>query len=383
MSGVRIPLVDVKRQHRALSPELTAAFQRVLQSSRYILGEEVERFEQEVAEYLGVPHSVGVSSGTDALMVAMSALGVGPGDEVITTPFSFFATVGSILRIGAVPRFVDVEPAGYNLDPVAVAAAITERTRAVLCVHLFGEPANLTLLRSLCDARCIALIEDGAQALGAAFGARRVGAWGDAGCFSFFPSKPLGGFGDGGLITTKDAVLAERCGLLRAHGSPKPHMHEMLGGNHRLDALQAALLRVKLPHLDAWRTRRAEHVAAYDDALEGCVGLIPRDGGTLGASPPTSAHAHYTRRLAPSHVERREEILAAMMHAGVQTAVYYRKPLYAQSVPELQACLLGDEAQRCPNVEQRCGEVITLPLFPEMTPDERDHVVAALREALA
>lgn len=382
MSETRIPLVDIERQHRALQRELTSAFERVLHSSRFILGEEVEGLESELASYLGVPHAIGVSSGTDALVVALLALGVRPGDEVITTPFSFFATVGSILRIGAVPRFADIEPAGFNLDAGAVSRAITSRTRAVLCVHLFGQPANLVALREICDARGIALVEDGAQALSAEVAGRRVGAWGDASCFSFFPSKPLGGFGDGGLVAVRDPELAKRCRLLRAHGSPSPHHHVLLGGNHRLDALQAALLRVKLPHLDAWQAARAEHAAAYDAALAGCAGLLGGCVGTLHTSPQKSAHAHYTLRLAPAHVERRSEILAAMDRAGIQTAVYYRRPLYSQGVPELRLSLKGDEARCCPNVEARCREVITLPIFPELSVAERTRVCDSLLEQL-
>lgn len=382
MSHSEIPLVDVGRQHERLEGRLAAAFTRVLRSSRFILGEEVKTFEQEVAAYLGVPETVGVSSGTDALVLALLASGVRSGDEVVTTPFSFFATVGSILRIGAIPRFADIGRDDFNIDPAAVERAITPRTRAVICVHLFGDPADALKLRSLCDASGVKLIEDAAQAMSAESSGRKVGAWGDFGCFSFFPSKPLGGLGDGGLISAATPELAERCRLLRAHGSSEPHVHRLLGGNHRLDALHAALLREKLPSLEGWRRRRAEHAAAYDTALEDCTGLLATPGITQGTSPPISAHAHYTRRLAPAHLVRRDEILAAMKRAGVQTAVYYRRPLYAQPVPELAATLRGDESALCPNAEARCNEVFTLPMFPELAEGERDRVATALREQL-
>ncbi|MBX3181881.1 MAG: DegT/DnrJ/EryC1/StrS family aminotransferase [Polyangiaceae bacterium] len=373
-----IPLIDLERQHRALEQELSAAFQRVLRANRFILGEEVQALERELAALIQVPHALGVSSGTDALILALKAARVGPGDEVITTPFSFFATIGAILQVGATPRFADLEPGGFNLDPKRVAESITERTRAVLCVHLFGAPAAARELRALCDREGLTLIEDAAQALGASIDGQPVGSFGHLGCFSFFPSKPLGGFGDGGLISTADDALAARCRLLRAHGAPRPHEHQLLGGNHRLDALQAALLRVKLPHLFTWRAAREAHARAYDAAFMGRAGLA------VPSAPPgaSSAHAHHTLRFLAESPGVRDRAAQGLAARGVSTAVYYAKPLYAQPVPELQATLRGDEPRRCPEAERRCQEVLTLPLFPELTTEERERVIAATLEQL-
>lgn len=374
-----LPLVDVARQHAALEPQLSAAFARVLGSARFVLGDEVLSFQKEIANYLGVKFALGVSSGSDALILALKALGIGPGDEVITTPFSFFASVGSILSVGATPRFADIEADGYNLDPDRVEPLIGPRTRAVLCVHLFGEPVEGHRLRELCDHHGLFLIEDAAQAMGASCEGARVGGIGHVGCFSFFPSKPLGGLGDGGLITTSDPEIAERCTLLRSHGATAPHQHELLGGNHRLDALQAAFLRLKLPLLDSWQAKRTRHALAYDQAFAACAGLIaPRT-----PSPRLrSAHAHYTLRLArPVHANR-AALQESLARRGIDTAIYYKRPLYRQAVPELQRSLSGNEATQCPNAEKRAQEVISIPMFAELVGTERDHVVASVLECI-
>ena len=375
-----LPLVDVGRQHAGLEAELRAAFARVLASSRFILGDEVVKFQEEIASYLGVEAALGVSSGTDALILALKALGVGPGDEVITTPFSFFASVGSILSVGATPRFADIEPDGLNMDPDRVESLIGPRTRAVLCVHLFGEPAQTQRLRALCDAHKLFLVEDAAQAMGASRDGAQVGSIGHVGCFSFFPSKPLGALGDGGLITTSDSEVAERCRLLRAHGATRPHHHELLGGNHRLDALQAAFLRVKLPQLDVWQRARATHAQAYDQAFSACPALIKPREQVPGLR---SAHAHYTLRLAPSANQNRAVLKVALAQRGIDTAIYYERPLYQQPVPELQRSLSGSEAAECPNAERRAQEVLSIPLFPELTVTERDHVIASVLECIS
>lgn len=374
----RLPLVDVARQHQDLEDQLSAAFARVLDSSRFILGDEVSNFEEEIAAYLGVKFALGVSSGSDALSLALKAVGVGPGDEVITTPFSFFAGVGSILGVGATPRFADIEPDGFNLAVDRVEALIGPRTRAVLCVHLFGDPAAAKRMRALCDARGLFLIEDAAQAMGASCDGARVGSIGHLGCFSFFPSKPLGGLGDGGLITTSDPALAERCRLLRSHGAASPHQHELLGGNHRLDALQAAFLRVKLPHLDNWRVARARHVEAYDLAFSACPVLIVPRGPRAGE---LSAHAHYTLRVV--RPGSRAALQRGLALRGIDSAMYYEGPIYRQPLPELRRGLNGREASDCPNTEQRVHEVLSIPLFAGLTLSERDHVVSMVLECLS
>ncbi len=374
-----LPLLDLKRQHAALHDELCGAFARVLNSGHFILGQEVDDLERSLAEYIGTRYALGVSSGTDALVIALQAAGVGPGDEVITTPFSFFASVGAILRVGAIPRFADIEAGGFNLDPARVEAALTKRTRAVLCVHLFGDPARVPELRELCDAHGLILIEDAAQALSAEIDGQRIGSFGHLACFSFFPSKPLGGLGDGGLLTTSDPTLFDRCRLLRAHGAARPHEHELLGGNHRLDALQAALLQVKLPHVSTWRDAREHHAARYDAAFAGAGDVALRE-----LQPRhRSAHAHYTLRLLGRAADRRQQIVQQLLHNGIQSAIYYQRPIYAQPVPELKACLSGREQLDCPQAEARCREVLTLPLFPELSQTEHERVVAALLESLA
>ncbi|MET0792957.1 MAG: DegT/DnrJ/EryC1/StrS family aminotransferase, partial [Polyangiaceae bacterium] len=271
-----IPFFDGQAQTAALLPEIRAAMDRVLLSQRFILGEEVAAFEREIASYLGVRHAIGVSSGTDALTVALTALGVGPGDEVITTPYTFFATTGAILRVGATPVFADIERASFNLDPERVAAAITPRTRALLPVHLFGQAADLAALGALAQRHSLALIEDAAQAIGATFAGQRVGSFGDFGCFSFFPTKNLGGFGDGGLVTTNDDRLAALARSLRGHGFSVKHHSQRLGGNYRLDALQAAILRVKLPHLESFNARRRAHAQRYAERAPSAL-HVPRE----------------------------------------------------------------------------------------------------------
>ncbi len=362
-----IPLVDLSAQHAALAGELRAAFEAVLESERFILGEAVERFESGIASYVGVRHAVGVSSGSDALLCTLMALEVRPGDEVITTPFSFFATVGAILRLGARPRFVDIDAGTFNMDLAELEAAIGPRTRAIVPVHLFGQTVRLSSLLEIAGRHGVPVVEDAAQALGAAWQGKRAGAWGTLGCFSFFPSKPLGGFGDGGMIVTNDDDLAARCRALRAHGAPRRGEHEWVGGNFRLDALQAALLSVKLPHLDHYLSARAGHAAAYDAELAGLDG-VALPAVASGAAP---AWAHYTLRVA-----RRDEFRTFLKERDVATAVYYDRPLYAQ--PALAP--LGMRQGACPRAEAAAAEVVSIPLYPELSGIERAEVVAAVRD---
>ena len=359
-----IPTLDLRRE--GLDQELIAAFTRVLESGRYILGPEVEAFEQEMADYLGAAHAIGVSSGTDALLVALMALDVGPGDEVIVPTYTFFATAGAVSRLGATPVFVDVEEDGFNLDPSAVAARVGPRTTAIVPVHLFGRPARMAPLRSL----GVPLVEDAAQSLGATIDGAPSGTLGALGCFSFFPSKNLGGFGDGGLVSTNDAALAARVRRLRAHGAEPKYVHAEIGGNFRLDTLQAALLRVKLPHLGRALARRRAHAAAYAAALEGVPGLIrPSDD-------PGHGWNQYVVRILDG---RRAVVQRALAQRGIATAVYYPAPLH------VQACFasLGHARGDFPIAERLAEETLALPIFPELTEAERAEVVTALRHALA
>jgi dTDP-4-amino-4,6-dideoxygalactose transaminase len=359
-----IPFFDGAAQTAALLAEIRAAMDRVVSSQRFILGEEVAAFEREIAIYLGVKHAIGVSSGTDALTVALSALGIGPGDEVITTPYTFFATTGAILRVGATPVFADIEPDGFNLDPARVAAAINARTRAILPVHLFGQPADLSELGALAKQHSLALVEDAAQAIGATFAGRRVGTFGAFGCFSFFPTKNLGGFGDGGLVTTNDDRLAASARSLRGHGFSVKHHSERLGGNFRLDALQAAILRVKLPHLDGFNDRRREHARGYAERAAPALGL-PRE---------VAGRVHVFNQFVVRTAER-DALEAHLLARGIRSEHYYPFPIHLQA-----ACVhLGHRAGDFPEAEAAARESLALPIYPEL----EDWMRSAIADALA
>jgi len=367
-----VPLQDLSAHHEPLLPELAAAAVRVLTSGRFIAGGETEAFEREVAAALSIPHAVGVSSGTDGLLAALMACGVGPGDEVVTTPFSFFASAGAILRLGATPVFADVDPATLNLDPIAAAARVGPATRAVLVVHLFGRAARLDGLEAACAARDIPIIEDAAQAIGAradlAPGGRPVGALGRAAVVSFFPSKNLGGFGDGGMVLTTDADFAARIRVLRVHGATAKNRHEVLGGNFRLDELQAALLRVKLPHLPRWTERRrhiAEHYRQGLARLEaaGAIDLPPPDPGSV-----------WNQFVLRVHDRARDPLRQHLASRGIATAVYYPTPLHLQ--PALAQ--LGLHAGAFPHAERAAAEALALPIYPELSLVDADRVVAAV-----
>ncbi|HEX6242351.1 MAG TPA: DegT/DnrJ/EryC1/StrS family aminotransferase, partial [Polyangiales bacterium] len=318
----RVPFLDLDAQNRPLFPALRAAFERVLESGQFIMGAEVTQLEAELCATLGFKHAISVSSGTDALLLALMALDIGPGDEVITSSFSFFATAGCVARVGARPVFVDIDRGSFNLDEAQVERAIGPRTKALLPVHLFGRPAQLAPLRALCQRHGLALIEDAAQALGASYGGCQVGRFGDFGCFSFFPSKNLGGFGDGGLLTTERDDLAQRARLLRAHGAEPKYFHALIGGNFRLDALQAALLRVKLPHLSAYAASRAANAAFYQRELAPLAGA-----GTLQLPGLSEGHVYnqYVVRSAD-----RDGLRAALTAANVGSDVYYPRALHQQ-----------------------------------------------------
>ena len=368
MSVTRVPFFERTRGDAAVEGELVAAFQRVLRSGQFILGGEVVALERACATYLGVPHAIGVSSGTDALTVALLALGVGPGDEVVCPAYTFFATAGAIARLGARPVFADVEPRRLMLDPAGLARALTPRTRAVVPVHLFGGCADLDALAAV--AGSIPLVEDAAQAIGAELGAAKAGTVGALGCFSFFPSKNLGGFGDGGLVVTRDDALAERARVLRVHGARPKHHHAILGGNFRLDALQAALLQVKLQGLDEAIARRAAHAARYD-ALFHEAGLA---GGALGLpeAAPGATFNQYVVRVPGAGT--RDRLRAFLAEQGVGTEVYYPAPLH------LQPCFaaLGHGEGSFPVAEAAARETVALPIFPELEAEEVTYVVTQI-----
>ncbi len=363
---MRVEFLDLTRQYRALKLELDAAIANVLQSQRFILGPEVRNFEHEAAAALSVDHAIGVSSGSDALYLALRAAGIGPGDEVLTTPLSFVATVESILRVGASVRFADVELEHLQLDPASVAEAITKKTRAILAVHLFGHASGLDQLAALCRRHQLVLIEDAAQAFGARFRGQCVGSFGQAGCFSFFPAKPLGGFGDGGMVVTSHAALAERIRRLRQHGQTELHQYAELGGNFRLDAIQAAVLRVKLPRLSAWLSQRAKHAAAYDAAFADLPGVRP----VRAPEQASSSHAVYTLRVVGGD---RDELAAFLKQRGVDTACYYPRPLYRQGL------FASAGFSELPNAETAARQVLSLPLYPELLDSEREYVIESVK----
>jgi dTDP-4-amino-4,6-dideoxygalactose transaminase len=362
-----IALTDLGALHGPLRAALTAAAERVLGSSRFILGEEVAGFERALAVATGVGHAVGLSSGSDALLALLMAAGVGPGDEVVTTPFSFFATGEAIVRLGARPVFADVEASTLNLDPEAAASRIGPRTKAALVVHLYGRVARTAPLRVACAAAGIPLFEDAAQAIGATADGRGPGTIGAAAALSFFPSKNLGGFGDGGAILTDDAGLAEAIRALRSHGARGRNRHEAIGGNFRLDELQAALLAVKLPSLPAWTARRRTLAGRYlEDCADLPIGLPPPD--------PGCAWNQFVIRVPGG---RRDAFAATLRAAGIETAVYYPTPLHLQ--PALAS--FGGRAGDLPLAERAATEVLALPIHPTMTDNDVSRVCRAVRAA--
>jgi dTDP-4-amino-4,6-dideoxygalactose transaminase len=358
-------MLDVAAQNGPLIDRLIEKAADVIRSGRYILGPEVVAFEREVADYIGVEHAIGVSSGTDALMVALMALGIGQGDEVITTPFTFFATAGCIARVGATPVFVDIRPDTFNIDVEQVAAAVTERTRAILPVHLFGQACDMEALSGVATKHGLPIIEDAAQAIGTQSPLGPVGSLGAYGCFSFFPSKNLGGFGDGGLVTTQDSALADKARVLRAHGSNPKYYHSVIGGNFRIDALQAALLRVKLPELERWTSRRRENAASYDAAFS-ASGLDE----SLLRPPPRRFEGHIYNQYV-LRTSRRDELQAHLRAEKIATAIYYPVPLHRQE------CFahLGYGEGSLPVSEQASHEVLALPIFAGLGQARRERVI--------
>ena len=366
---MNVPLLDLRAQFQTIRGEVMAAVERVFESQHFILGPEVEAFERDAAEYCRIKHAIGCGSGSDALLLALTALGVGPGDEVVTASFSFFATAGSIARLGARPVFVDISPDDFNVDPNLIERAITPRAKAILPVHLFGQCAEMDAIREVADRHNLPVIEDAAQAIGAGYCERRAGAIGAVSCFSFFPSKNLGGAGEGGLMTTDDDDLAEKLRLLRVHGMRPKYYHKVVGVNSRLDALQAAVLGVKLKYLDRWsdaRRRNAEH-----------YGRLFAEAGveevTTPAVRPNRRHIfnQYTIRCS-----RRDELMDFLKRRGVGSEIYYPAPLH------LQECFahLGYKPGDLPATERASRECLSLPIYPELTEEMRQYVVEKIAE---
>jgi dTDP-4-amino-4,6-dideoxygalactose transaminase len=369
-----VPLLDLKAQYDTIAAEVEAAVLEVLRSQHFILGPRVEAFERECAAYCAVPHALGVSSGTDALLLALMALGIGPGDEVITSPFSFFATAGCVARAGGRPVFADIDPVTFNVDPAAVEARVTDRTKAILPVHLFGQCADMDPILDLARRRGLHVVEDAAQAIGAEHGGRRAGSMGDVGCFSFFPSKNLGGAGDGGLVTCRDPDLHDRMRRLRNHGAQPKYLHRDVGGNFRLDAIQAAVLSVKLPLLDAWTAGRRRNADAYRERLRDL-----EDAGRLVMPREAPGGRHIYNQFTLRVPGRRDALASHLSRLGIGTEVYYPLPLH------LQECFasLGYGRGDLPEAERASAEALSIPIFPELTGAQLDEVAAGIRSFFA
>jgi dTDP-4-amino-4,6-dideoxygalactose transaminase len=362
-----IPVLDLKAQYQSIKDELDAAVLEVMASGYFVLGPNVKALEAELATYVGCQYGVGVASGSDALRLSFAALDIGPGDEVITTPFTFVATANTISHAGARPVFVDIDPATFNIDPAKIESAITGRTRAIVPVHLYGQPAEMDAILEIARRHDLRVIEDCAQAIGAEDSGRRVGSLGDVACFSFYPTKNLGAYGDGGMVTTHNADIAERIDVLRRQGGKTRYYHEKLGFNSRLDEIQAALLRVKLRYLDDWQARRRQVAARYDELL----GEV--DGVRVPCVRPDVTHVYhqYTIRLL-----RRDALQEHLKECGIGSMIYYPLPLHRQGLYRD----LGYREDSLPISEQAGREVLSLPMYPELTEEQIQQVVGAIRE---
>lgn len=371
-----IPPLDLTQQFKSIADEISPAVLSVLASAQYVNGPLVEGFEQQFAQYIGTSHCVTCNSGTDALFMALRALQVGAGDEVITTPFTFFSCAEVISAVGATPVFVDIDPQTFNLDLNQLEAAITDRTRAIMPVHLYGQPVDMTRLMSIAQAHKLYVIEDCAQAAGAEWAGAKVGSIGHIGCYSFYPTKNLGACGDGGAVTTNDGTIAQKIRSLRTHGERQRYVHEDIGLASRLDAIQAAILQIKLRHLESWNQQRRSVAARYHQLLSPIPGIVPPQDIVGGRS----VWHQYTIRLTRSGQDGqyRDRVRQQLQQAGVGSMVYYPIPLHLQPV----YVGLGYSLGRFPVVERVANEVLSLPMFPELAIDQQEQVVYALKDCL-
>ena len=360
---MKVPFINLKSQYRGIRKEARAGVLRVLDSQKFVLGEEGKGLEAEAAKFLGVRHAIGVASGTDALILSLAALGIGKGDEVITTPFTFFATASSILRFGAKPVFCDIEEGSMNLDPEKIQAKLTRRTRAILPVHIFGESCRMDSISAIARKNGLLVVEDAAQSFGATLGGRQTGSFGEAGCFSFYPTKNLGGAGDGGMISTNSQELADKLRLLRDHGSRKKYVHEVVGWNSRLDEMQAVVLRVKLRRLKTWNALRLKHAKAYNEAFKNLPLQLPPLG-------PGSIFHLYTIRTF-----KRDALAVHLTRLGIGNGTYYPVPLH------LQPCFrgMGFSGKSLAVSEKASREALSLPMFAELSTEQRTAVISAVR----
>ncbi|HZR01830.1 MAG TPA: DegT/DnrJ/EryC1/StrS family aminotransferase [Burkholderiales bacterium] len=362
-----IPMLDLKAEYALFEPALTGALLDVLQAGQFVLGPQGQALEREIAHYCGAEHGIGVANGTDAIHLVLRALGIGPGDEVILPSFTFIGSAEPINYCGAKPVFVDIDPLTFNVDPSAVERAINARTRALIAVHLFGQCADLAQLKAICDRHAIALVEDCAQSIGADFAGRRCASWGAAGCFSFYPSKNLGAYGDAGMIVTRDAKLAEEIRVLRNHGSRTRYHHHVIGYNCRLDEMQAAILRVKLQHLDRLNALRRDRAMGYNQRLIDADIITPHEHGN-----GTHVYHQYTIRS-----RQRDAIRAALDAEKIGSMIYYPIPLHKQDVYE------SDHRLTLPHSEAAAAEVLSLPMFPMLNDAQLDRICDVIKRSLA
>jgi dTDP-4-amino-4,6-dideoxygalactose transaminase len=371
---MQVPLLDLKAQYSTIKAEVEAALAEVMESQHFILGPKVEECERAIAKYCGSSYAIGVSSGSDALLACLMAENIGPGDEVITTPYTFFATVGAIARVGATPIFVDIEPLTYNLDARQIASKVTNKTRAIISVHLYGQMADMDTVIGVAQKYGLVVIEDAAQAIGAESRGRRAGSIGQYGCISFFPSKNLGAAGDGGMIVTNDAERAEKLKCLRAHGSKLKYHHRIIGGNFRLDAIQAAIVSAKLPHLDQWTAARQRNARKYDQLLSE-AGVTTAGGASPQVGLPSVVTDRHIFNQYVIRVSCRDQLQTTLKQRGIGTEVYYPIPMH------LQECFayLGQTVGMFPESERAAKETVALPIYPELSEPQLHYVVESIR----
>ena len=375
---MQVPLLDLRAQYSTIRAEVEAAIAEVMESQHFILGPKVEQCEIAIARYCGCPYAVGVSSGSDALLACLMAENIGPGDEVITTPYTFFATVGAIARVGATPVFVDIDPMTYNLDTSQIVSKVTSKTRAIIPVHLYGQMADMDTVMAVAEKHGLVVIEDAAQAIGAESKGRRAGSIGHYGCLSFFPSKNLGAAGDGGMIVTNDAKRAEKLKCLRAHGSKPKYHHRIVGGNFRLDAIQAAIVSAKLPHLDQWTATRQQNAKKYDQLFSE-AGLATAGNGLPHVGLPAVVANRHIFNQYVIRFSRRDQLQATLQKRGIGTEVYYPIPMH------LQECFayLGHGVGTFPESERAAKETLALPISPELSEPQLRYVVESIRDFIA
>jgi dTDP-4-amino-4,6-dideoxygalactose transaminase len=368
MKMMKVPMLDLTEQYQNLRTEILAALEEVMSSAHFILGENVKKLERDIAAYSNVKYGIGVANGSDALHISLLACGIGPGDEVIVPAFTFFATAGAVARAGATPVFVDIDPKTYNIDPAKIEAAVTDKTKAIIPVHLYGQMADMDPIKEIAEKHGLYIIEDAAQAIGAKYKGKTVGEYGTTACYSFFPTKNLGAYGDGGMVVTNDEDIAEKIRVLRVHGSKPKYYHHVLGYNSRLDELQAAILNVKFSHLDEWSQLRIEKARTYTQMLKELEGIV--------TTPHIEEHNYHVFHQYTIRVPKRDELQQFLNSHGISTMVYYPKPLHLQPV----FSELGYKEGDLPETEKACAEVLSLPMFPELKLEQQEYVVSKIKE---